>query len=606
MNSGDKMKATWIRKSFKNKLLVTFILLVFIPIGFIYIIYNNVMKSIITTKYSESAKQSVYEAGNNIDFIIDSIADLSDMVVTNRDFIESLKDSSLESHEELSNILRNFSATNEQVDSMSLIAKGKIYDVGTIKTYVEEGRDIRNINKTHGELVWIDTIPVKVKILSGEITKNYFSLGRKVIDLNSLMDMGTIFIDVDETILEDSYKNLITEESSELFICNSEGQIISHSNKEIIGKNIGDKSYAVEVLSSDKDVGSIEFKDDEVEKVCIYSNITLSNWKIVKIVSKEYLYKEITNMQRYMFIGGTIYVIITILICLFFSSQISRPMVSMKNMMKKAEEGDLDVRINVDRIDELGELGNSFNNMIGKMNEVVDKLVEEERFKKELELETLHAQINPHFLYNTLNTIKWMAKIQGDKSVSNAVTSLIKLLRVSINLGKEMITLENEIDYVRNYINIQNLRFNEKVNIIYNIDEECLKCTIPKLILQPIVENSLIYGIREDEEEEPLEISIKACIEEDNLIILVKDNGPGISDEDIEKIFSKEKDVNKFSKVGLNNVNQRIKLYCGEEYGINIGNRSKLGTYVKVEVPRIIMSKPAGDFLIDKEGDESI
>ncbi|WP_346890128.1 sensor histidine kinase [Clostridium sp. UBA1056] len=600
------MKATWIRKSFKNKLLVTFILLVFIPIGFIYIIYNNVMKSIITTKYSESAKQSVYEAGNNIDFIIDSIADLSDMVVTNRDFIENLKDSSLESHEELNNILRNFSTTNEQVDSMSLIAKGKIYDVGTIKTYVEEGRDIRNINKTHGELVWIDTIPVKVKILSGEITKNYFSLGRKVIDLNSLMDMGTIFIDVDETILEDSYKNLITEESSELFICNSKGQIISHSNKEIIGKNIGDKNYALEVLSSNKDAGSIEFTDDDVEKVCIYSNITLPNWKIVKIVSKEYLYKEITNMQRYMFIGGTIYVIITILICLFFSSQISRPMVSMKNMMKKAEEGDLDVRINVDRIDELGELGNSFNNMIGKMNEVVDKLVEEERFKKELELETLHAQINPHFLYNTLNTIKWMAKIQGDKSVSNAVTSLIKLLRVSINLGKEMITLEDEIDYVRNYINIQNLRFNEKVNIIYNIDEECLKCTIPKLILQPIVENSLIYGIREDEEEEPLEISIKACIEEDNLIILVKDNGPGISDEDIEKIFSKEKDVNKFSKVGLNNVNQRIKLYCGEEYGINIGNRSKLGTYVKVEVPRIIMSKPADDFLIDKEGDESI
>ncbi|HAK44135.1 MAG TPA: hypothetical protein DCM59_17350, partial [Clostridium sp.] len=99
------------------------------------------------------------------------------------------------------------------------------------------------------------------------------------------------------------------------------------------------------MLSSNKDAGSIEFTDDDVEKVCIYSNITLPNWKIVKIVSKEYLYKEITNMQRYMFIGGTIYVIITILICLFFSSQISRPMVSMKNMMKKAEEGDLDVRI---------------------------------------------------------------------------------------------------------------------------------------------------------------------------------------------------------------------------------------------------------------------
>ncbi len=599
------MKVLWIRKSFRNKLVVIFILLIFIPIGFIYIIYNNVMKSIITTKYSESAKQSVYEAGSNIDFIMDRIADLSDMVVTNRDFIENLKDSSIDSHEELSNILRNLCTTNEEVESISLITRDNTYDVGAIKTYAEEKIDINNINITHGELVWIDTMPVKVKILSGEIPKNYFSLGRKVIDLNSLMDLGTIFIDVDETILEDSYKSLNTEENSELFICNSQGLIVSHSNKENIGKSIEDKNYSVEVLSSNKDVGSIEFTDDDVEKVCIYSNISSAKWKIVKIVSKEYLYKEITNMQRYMFIGGTIYVIITILICLFFSSQISKPMVSMKNMMKKAEDGDLDVRINVDRIDELGELGNSFNNMIGKMNEVVDKLVEEERNKKELELETLHAQINPHFLYNTLNTIKWMAKIQGDKSVSNAVTSLIKLLRVSINLGKEMITLEDEIDYVKNYICIQNLRFNEKVNIIYRIDGECLKCTIPKLILQPIVENSLIYGIREEEEEGPLEISIKACIEGENLIILVKDKGPGISDEDIEKIFSKEKDVNKFSKVGLNNVNQRIKLYCGEEYGISIGNRSKLGTYVKVEVPKMMM-KTTDDFSVNKEGDESI
>lgn len=606
MKSGDKMRTSWIGKSFRNKLLSIFILLIFIPIGFIYIIYNNVMKSIITTKYSESAKQSVYEAGSNIDFIIDSIADLSDMIVTNRDFIESLKGSSTESHEELNNILRNFCTTNEEVESIYLTTKHKIFNVGASKTYVKQGIDINNINNTHGELVWFDTIPVRVKILSGEIPKNYFTLGRKIIDLNSLEDMGTIFIDVDETILEDSYKSLITEENSELFICNEKGQIISHPNKDIIGKNIEEKNYAKEVLSSNIDMGSIEFTDDNVEKVCIYSNINSTDWKIVKIVTKDYLYKEIANMQQYMLIGVIIYVVITIIICLFFSSQISKPMVSMKNMMKKAEDGDLRVRINVDRIDELGELGNSFNNMIGKMNEVVDKLVEEERIKKELELETLHAQINPHFLYNTLNTIKWMAKIQGDKSVSNAVTSLIKLLRVSINLGKEMITLEDEIDYVKNYIKIQNLRFNEKVNIIYNIHEDCLNCSIPKLILQPIVENSLIYGIREDEEEEPLEISINASIEGENLIILVEDNGPGISEEDLEKIFTKEKDVNKFSKVGLNNVNERIKLYCGEEYGVNIGNRSEIGTYVKVTIPRNIMRKTTGDFLVDKEGDESL
>jgi two-component system sensor histidine kinase YesM len=253
-------------------------------------------------------------------------------------------------------------------------------------------------------------------------------------------------------------------------------------------------------------------------------------------------------------------------------------MINMMGVIKKVEQGDLTVRTQVKSKDELGQLGNSLNNMIEQIQVLIDKLIEEEKSKKELELEALHAQINPHFLYNTLNTIKWMAKIQGDKSVSKAITALIKLLRISINLGRDLISLREEIDYVKNYIVIQKLRFNESINLNYEIDEDCLEFTVPKLILQPIVENSIIYGLQDQRPE--LNIEIKVFKDGDKLVIEIKDDGPGIENEILKNILKSISDRDRFSKVGLNNVNQRIKLYCGNEYGLEIQTELGIGTKV--------------------------
>ena len=190
--------------------------------------------------------------------------------------------------------------------------------------------------------------------------------------------------------------------------------------------------------------------------------------------------------------------LLLLLFMLFFSFRYTEPMMKMMGVIKKVEQGDLTARTDVRSNDELGQLGHSLNNMIAETQMLINQLVREEQEKKEVELEALHAQINPHFLYNTLNTIKWMAKIQGNTGVSKAITALVKLLRISTNLGREMITLKEEIDYVMNYIVIQKLRFSKSINIIYNIDESCMGITVPKLILQPIVENSIIYGMEDE------------------------------------------------------------------------------------------------------------
>jgi two-component system sensor histidine kinase YesM len=273
-------------------------------------------------------------------------------------------------------------------------------------------------------------------------------------------------------------------------------------------------------------------------------------------------------------------------VVLIYTRKITKPIEVMMLQMKEVEAGNLDVRVESYVYNELDNLSESFNQMVNQIKRLMEDIVAVEHNKNELELEVLHAQINPHFLYNTLNTIRWMAKIKGEDSISDALVALVKLLRVSISFGNNMILLEDEIQYIENYILIQRLRFNQMFEIHYNIKEEHKQLNIPKLILQPIVENSLIYGIDEAEKrEEPIIIDIFTREQNGRIEIVVKDNGNGIEKDVLDKIFKQEQNINRFSKVGLNNVNQRLKLYLGDEYGLQIVSTVGVGTTVIISVP---------------------
>jgi two-component system sensor histidine kinase YesM len=387
-------------------------------------------------------------------------------------------------------------------------------------------------------------------------------------------------IELDEIFLEQSYAEIQGEQNEEVFICDNTGRIISHKDKEKIGKFITNTAYGSQVLEEQN--GNLEYFSDE-QRLAIFSTINSNDWKVIKTIATDNLYQEINQIQRFIAIVGFIYGILIIIFMIIFSIRYTEPMFKMMRVIKKVERGDLSARMPIRSSDEIGQLGNSLNNMIDEMENLIDKLVKEEKEKKEVELEALHAQINPHFLHNTLNTIKWMAKIQGNVSVSKAITSLVKLLRVSTNLGKEKITLAEEIEYLKNYMVIQRLRFNEEITLEFIIDESCLQLKVPKLILQPIVENSIIHGLEKESFE--LKIRIKIYKEDNQVFIEIVDNGPGIEKETLDNIFELESDHNKFSKVGLNNVNKRVKLYFGSEYGLEVKSKTGLGTKIIVNLP---------------------
>lgn len=571
---------------FRSKLILMILIFTILPAIFLYLIYANFIKEIISKKYTDAAVQSVYSAGENINYVLNDMVEFSNLILTNRDFIRDLNHTDQLDLVSFKSLIRSFFTSREDVDGIYVYTKEEaVYYIGTVKANEAISVLLKaKLEDTSGEAVWIKTKPEKIKIFSGQFIKYYFSLGRKLIDFNTLKELGYLQIDIDESILEKSYNHLLAENDSEVFIIAGDGEVISHTDKSMIGKNIGQLPSVKEILSATRDHGYTSFQKDNEDIVWIYSVCNENGWRLVKTVPTDYLYEELNDIQKRMIAVGVICFWIDITLLLIFSIKTTKPMIDMMRLMKKAEKGDLNVRIQHPGKDEIGQLGESFNHMLEKMEALIIKQVEEERGKKEIELEVLRAQINPHFLYNTLNTIKLMAKIQGDKSIANAITALIKLLRISINLGKDMIPLSEEIEYVKNYILIQKLRFNERFTISYDIAEDCLGCLLPKLILQPIVENSIIYGA-DNAGKSSLEITIKAFQKGNILTISVTDNGPGIDSETLNKIFKVDKDINRFSTVGLNNVNQRIGLYFGKDYGVTIDTQINSGTKVAVNIP---------------------
>lgn len=560
------------------KLGIIAVFLIGIPIMIIAITYSRTVKKVIINKYTATAIESVYETGEKINYLLSDIQKFSIVIISNESFLEMLNHPINFNRNDFNIKLRSFITTRADIEVIHLLLDGEYYLSGTKLTSRFEVVDDRLFNSS-GQPVWLSTKEVMVEILAGTFKKYYFTLGRKIIDFNTLEDYGFLLIDLEEVILEQAYASIKDDESAEVFICDREGRIISHPRKERIGESILNQAYASVILTNNK--GQVQYNDG-IDQVALYSTIN-NGWKIIKTISTNYLYNEINKIQQYLIIGGLVYGFLIVLFIIFFAIRYTEPMFKMMSVIKRVEQGDLNARTTVKTNDEIGQLGQSLNKMISKMQMLIAKLVKEEQEKKELELEALHAQINPHFLYNTLNTIKWMAKIQGNKSVSKAITALVKLLRISTNLGQNRIILREELDYVKDYLVIQNLRFNKAITVEYLIDESCLDITVPKLILQPIVENSILHGM-EDEQVE-LNIMLKIYKSDHKLLIAISDDGPGIESKILENIFDTSSNRNKFTKVGLNNVNQRIKLYCGNEYGLEIKTELGQGTTVLLKLP---------------------
>lgn len=270
------------------------------------------------------------------------------------------------------------------------------------------------------------------------------------------------------------------------------------------------------------------------------------------------------------------------------SKNISMPLEELQKVMELVEQGDMEVEVRIEREDEIGKLAGSFNHMLCNIKELIDKVYITQLGKKEAEFSALQSQINPHFMYNTLETVNMMAILEGNYEISDLLTAFGKILRVNLDQKNNIIFLAQELEYIGNYIKILQMRDHELFTFEIHTSDQANICRIPKLTLQPLVENSIIHGFKEKMSHRHL--VIEADVAEGYLTITIQDDGKGMTPERLEYVrqsLELEESIGKKASIGLNNVNERCQLFFGKSFQMNIESQKSVGTKITLKAQAV-------------------
>lgn len=362
------------------------------------------------------------------------------------------------------------------------------------------------------------------------------------------------------------------------YVTDNAGNLVYHPQQQLIFSGL--KSENTEEILSMKD-------GNAVKRDRIYSVKTMSDngWRVVGIsFTADMINSKIMDVYQNVVLLVCIGILILIVVVIAVSNRVSKPVreltAAMERFEKEAEQFEY---IPVNGVYEVERLSLSFDHMVLKIKQLMNKIIDEEKTLRKTELKALQSQINPHFLYNTLDSIQWMCEKGETEKAIIMVSALAKLFRISISKGKEMITVEQELSHVRNYLIIQSYRFKNQFVYNFDVDESLLGYYCNKITLQPIVENAVIHGVNGLCDEGEITISVKDM--GDEIVMKIADNGIGMTKEQCEKIIKHDESGN--FGIGIKNVNDRLKIYFGEEYGLKIESELDEGTTVTICIPKI-------------------
>jgi two-component system sensor histidine kinase YesM len=366
------------------------------------------------------------------------------------------------------------------------------------------------------------------------------------------------------------------------FIANPDKRLISKSAEMYLPilKNIE---------NTGKSKGSFQFKLDGKNMLIVYAVSANTNWKYIVTIPIIDMLGQIYDIQKYFVLVSVFIAILMIPVSYLIAGSLYKPLGKLVFAMNNIEKGNLDTSINDSRKDEYQEVFQGFNDMVKKLRGLIEDLSNEKISKKEAEINLLQAQINPHFLYNTLDSIYSISVVKNVDSISQLVSALSRFFRISLSGGKAEIFLKEEIDIINSYLTIQNIRFNNKIICDINIPEEYQNAIVPKLFLQPIVENAIYHGIEMKKGQGHLWIN---CSPTDaGLDMYVKDDGVGISEDKLELIQNSINNENGESadnkNFALKTLNKQLILKYGNFYGIKIESTLGEGTMVAISIPLI-------------------
>lgn len=407
---------------------------------------------------------------------------------------------------------------------------------------------------------------------------------RLIKNFNSGRCVGIFDVNITHADILDIFGGGIEQDNQEVMLMDDTGTIITSTNHEMIGKKITSEDYIKKI--NEYNHGYFQAKVNGINSQVYFVTNASTQWKIIMYEKRQGMAWSMNKGYVWIILALLVFFILEIVMSIFDSRYISQPVQKLKRDMRNVYKGDLSVRTEVENIDEFGELSRQFNMMIERIEQLIEQLKEKDEEKRVLELQALQAQINPHFLYNTLASIRFQMEMGMEDKAGESLMALVKLLKRTFSDYRKMIPIREELQTLESYLVLMENRYQNTFEWEIDVDEESMECLIPRISIQPLVENSISHGF--SEKKEMGHIRIEGRLQNENLVIRVLDDGEGADVEKIKRTLdepSGNKRKEQVSSIGLKNVQERLQLFFGEEYGLKASQMESGGVCVELCIP---------------------
>ncbi|WP_227779360.1 sensor histidine kinase [Paenibacillus sp. P13VS] len=565
--------------SFRSKLFLVFVLVTIIPMMLLVYFSFELTKSKLTEQLYINMMNSTAQIAKNLENKLDSYEHISASIYLDNRLANYLTTeyqddpSYLDVYNYIGNRIHTIMAAYPDFDSAFIYSNNPSlpkdnYYIKPITPEVQETELVQKLQQSYGNIIHLSS----PQTADGPAM---FTLARLLNNNSNQYPYGMLVFQISESVIY----SLMEKEAGgkDIFIMNDQGVILSSADKKLINTRLPE---LLDTHFDDSLSGRFDTTYHGFKALAVYN--TLKNgWKTVSIFPYESIIKDAKSLSQLIIKVSLAFIGVALLLIYITASLFSKRIRTLIRMIRRIERGDF-TPTHEEQLgsDEIGQLHFAFQQMTIRLRSLITEVYQKELQSKEAELDLLQAQINPHFLYNTLGSISSLAIKHQDPQIQDMVLHLAKFYRISLNKGKSVLTINEELKLTQSYNAIQLIRFKGQLNFIYTIDQAILPYSTVKLALQPFVENAIIHAVWN--QERPLNIHIKGAFENDSIILSVMDDGMGMSRETLLSLLEDKPGRG----YGISNVDRRIKLKFGENYGVHVYSRLGAGTTVQITLPQ--------------------
>lgn len=600
-----KRKRTGLLRWFRNqklwkKILYAFIISAIVPLAVVQGFMAHMNSTSMKAKLDELMINELVQMAERVNLTLNVYTSLLYQIYIDNQIIENinclLDDTRTEqeaARREIYDRIRQYDISAEGIECISIIltdGQQLTYDfnsASTVQSIWEGYTDLRKIlpyteaQDTAGAVI----TPTMQYTRYGK-EERLFHLSKRMYDYRNLEkgSIATIVMSIDEQVLNrictTDYGRDPEQKYSVNFIADRNGHVLSYPDFHYSGDVLSGPDFRIEAFV--RDTGRLEGKKIAFNQ---YEDKNLG-WIFYNVYDKDYMWKELEDTQKFTLAVDLFIMMFAVLMIAYTIQLIERSTRSVMQGIWEVQKGNLDVKVYVDAEDEFGEIAESFNTMTGKLQELLLEVTDATRKQKEAEIHALEAQINPHFLYNTLDSINWMAIDKGEYEISKMLRDLGVILRYSVSRSNQIVRVSEAADWLEKYVSLQQLRFNYAFSFALHVEEQVKSVGIYKLLLQPFIENSILHGFKEITGGGILRVDIVLSENQKMLHVIIEDNGKGMEPEEVKRYNDRERILGGAgSGIGLTNAFCRMHMYYGEKAEWNVSSIQNVGTVITIKLP---------------------